>query len=267
MLETKGTALVTGASAGLGAVFARRLATRGHRLVLVARRLDRLESLAKELHDVYGVESETIAADLSRDEGIARVQNRAERGDIGVLVNDAGFGTLGYFADIELQGQLDMVSVHVLASMRLCRAVLPAMIEQRRGAIVNVASVGAFLPAPHSVTYAATKSFLVTFCEGLATELVGTNVFVQALCPGFTYTEFHDTPEYRKFDRTMVPRALWQTADEVVDASLAALGRSHATFVPGVANRAVVAAARTGWFDRVFRLALDKKKEALDPRR
>jgi short-subunit dehydrogenase len=267
MLETKGTALITGASAGLGAVFARKLAARGHRLVLVARRLDRLESLGKELHEAHGVECEAIAADLSRDADIARVQSRAERGDIGVLVNDAGFGTLGYFADLELQGQLDMVSVHVLSSMRLSRAVLPAMIAQDHGAIINVASIGAFIPTAHSVTYGATKSFLVMFSEGLAAELVRTRVLVQALCPGFTLTEFHDTSEFAKFDRSMVPRALWQTADEVVDASLAALGRKGATFVPGVANRAIVAFARSGFFDRVFQLVMSKKKEALDPRR
>ncbi len=234
----KRTALITGASSGIGAVFARRLAERGYDVTLVARRVERLAALAEELRAEHGVAAEALAADLATDEGVARVEARIIDCDtLDLLVNNAGFGTVGRFADLPLKGQLDMVHVHVLATMRLTRAALPRMIARGAGGIVNVSSVSAWWPTAGTATYAATKAFLNAFSEALHAELAGTGVTVQALCPGFTRTEFHDAPAFSKFDRAQIPDFLWMTADAVVRASLEALARGSVIVVPGLTNR------------------------------
>ncbi len=234
----KRTALITGASSGIGAVFARRLAERGYDLILVARRVERLAALAEELRTKHGVAAEALTADLATDEGVARVEARIVDCDtLDLLVNNAGFGTMGRFADLPLKGQLDMVHVHVIATMRLTRAALPRMISRGAGGIVNVSSVSAWWPTAGTATYAATKAFLNAFSEALHTELAGTGVTVQALCPGFTRTEFHDAPSFSSFDRAQIPDFLWMSADAVVRASLEALARGSVIVVPGLTNR------------------------------
>ena len=249
------TAVITGASSGIGAAFARQLAARGHALVLVARREERLQALADELHRRHGVGVEILVADLARPEGIARVQGRlAAGGAVDVLVNNAGFGTVGPFAESDLERQLDMISVHVTATARLTRAVLPGMIARGRGAVINVSSIAASLPAPGNATYSATKAYVKVFSQGLATELQGTGVRVQALCPGFTRTEFHSTPEYRALEmRSRVPKWLWMDPEEVVTASLDALARGKVVLIPGLRNRWVVALGQGGPGARLMR--------------
>ena len=249
------TAVITGASSGLGAAFARQFAARGHALVLIARREERLQALAVELHRRHGVDVEILVADLARPEGIARVQGRlAADGAVDVLVNNAGFGTVGPFAESNLERQLDMISVHVTATTQLTRAVLPGMIARGRGAVINVSSIAASLPAPGNATYAATKAYVKVFSQGLATELQSTGVRVQALCPGFTRTEFHSTPEYRALEmRSRVPKRLWMDPDEVVAASLDALARGQVVLVPGLSNRLVVALGQGGPGARAMR--------------
>ncbi|GIV59641.1 MAG: hypothetical protein KatS3mg043_0730 [Rhodothermaceae bacterium] len=190
------TALITGASSGIGAGFARRLAERGYNLILVARRADRLAELAEELQTRHGIEAEGLPADLATDEGIRRVEARIVDCDtLDLLVNNAGFGTTGRFAEIDLAPQLAMIHVHVIAPVRLIRAALPGMMARGAGGIINVSSVSAFWPNAGSATYSATKAYLNAFSEALAHELRGTGVTVQALCPGFTRTEFHDTED------------------------------------------------------------------------
>jgi hypothetical protein len=239
-------ALITGASSGIGAAYAHHLAARGYQLLLIARRRERLETLAATIRQRYHAQVEVFGADLSRAAHIEQIERRiTERGDIDILVNNAGFGTSGPFAEILLDKQLDMIEVHVLASVRLCHAVLPAMIARQHGAIINVASIAAFLPGPGGVTYSATKRYLVTFSETLHAEVAQEGLRIQALCPGFTYSEFHDTSEYEGFDRAQVPQKMWMTANEVVVDSLKALERNQVTYIPGWRNRLLVTIANS----------------------
>jgi uncharacterized protein len=236
-----GTALVTGATAGIGAAFARQLGTRGYDLVLVARDQARLRALAAELRDCQGVQVEVLVADLSGDEGVERVVGRIEAlPQLAVLVNNAGFGTAGALATAPAEVQERMVRLHVLAPMRLTRAALPGL--RHGGAVVNVSSVAAFLYAAGSVNYCATKAYLTTFSEGLGAELAGTGVQVQALCPGFTRTEFHQRIGPAAGDH---PAWMWLTADAVVRASLAQLDRRGPVIcVPGLHYKLLVAVVR-----------------------
>ena len=204
----KRVAVVTGASAGLGAVFARQLREQGYELIVVARRADRLEAIA----------GERWVADLSVEAEVERLAAHLEsRDDIALLVNNAGFGTQGRFAETALDAQMVMHRLHVLATVRLTRAVLPGMIRRGAGAIVNVSSVAGFARSANNVSYCATKAWMNAFSEGLWLELQGTGVTVQALCPGFTYTEFHDV---MGVDRAKHPRWMWLDAGFVVGESL-----------------------------------------------
>jgi short-subunit dehydrogenase len=238
--------LITGASSGIGAVFAERLAADGYDLILVARRRERLEELARSLSDRHGVAAEVLTADLSRPGEVERVERRIDAlPALEMLINNAGFGTRHRFVELDLSMQLDMIQVHVIASVRLARAALPKMIERGKGAIINVSSLAAFMPMPKTVTYAATKAYLVAFSEGLSRELAGTGVRVQALCPGFTYTEFHDRPEFDEFDRSEIAKGLWMPAEVVVSESLRALGGNRVVCIPGRRNRVLLALARS----------------------
>ncbi len=246
MSDEPRTVLITGASSGIGAVFARRLAASGYDPLLVARRRERLEALAESLAAEHGVRPEILTADLSKPEDVERVEERIEAlPSLHMLINNAGFGSRHTFLELDLGMQLDMIRLHVIASVRLVRAALPRMIERGGGAIINVASLAGFVPMPKSVTYAATKAYLITFSEGLAKELSGTGVRVQALCPGFTYTEFHDEPEFDGFDRSEISAKLWMSAEDVVAESLAALDRDRTVCVPGRRNRLVLRLARS----------------------
>jgi short-subunit dehydrogenase len=229
------TALITGASAGLGAEYARQLAAGGTDLVLVARRLDRLEALVRDLRSRHGIAVDVIPADLSTSEGLAAVEGRiAASPTLDLLVNNAGFGGRTGFVRGETGDHLNMLRVHVDATVRLAKAALPGMIARGRGGIINVASVAAFSPFSGAM-YSGTKAFLVMFSENLQVELKDKGIFVQALCPGMTHTEFH---EVAAIDKAIVPRPFWMTAEEVVRISLRRLGRG-VVCVPGWKNKAV----------------------------
>jgi uncharacterized protein len=216
--------LITGATAGMGKVFAERLAARGHDLILVARDADRLASVAVQLRAAHGVEVEPLRADLSRDDEIERLAVRLERGPpLDLLVNNAGFGTKGTIAETDPGAQTAMLHLHALAPMRLSQAALPAMLARRSGAIVNVSSVAAFIYTPGNANYSATKAYLTVFSEGLAGEVAHAGVKVQALCPGFTRTEFHGRMGLTPAE--LARRPFWLRAEDVVDCSLRSLDR------------------------------------------
>jgi hypothetical protein len=243
MTEFK-TALITGASAGLGAEFARQLAAQGTHLILTARRLERLQSLADELMAQHGICAEVLPADLSDPAGVENVVAKIRATpDLELLVNNAGYSVSDRFSDGDLQKHLDMIQVHVQASVILARAALPSMQARQYGGIINVASVAAFFPAGNT-TYTATKAYLVNFSQALQIELLDSGIHVQALCPGFTYTEFHDTPELKDFRRSSIPPLFWLTADHVVRTSLKDLRRGKVVSVPGWTYAAVVPFAR-----------------------
>jgi hypothetical protein len=225
-------ALVTGASAGLGVEFARQLSKRGHRLVLAARRKDRLEELAKELGNARAVE-----IDLSKTNGAAKLMADigANGETVDLLVNNAGFGLIGRFAELDAKRERQMIDLNVGALTDLCRAAAPAMIERRSGAILNVASTAAFQPGPKMAVYFATKAFVLSLSEALHEELKRHGIKVSCLCPGPTRTEFGEVAGFRGnslFDRVAM------SADKVVEIGLKGLE----------ANRAVVVA---GWLNRV----------------
>jgi uncharacterized protein len=234
-----GTALVTGASAGIGREFCRQLAARGHDLIVVARDAERLSQVRDELAARHGVSVEVLAADLTLDADLERVGARiSAETSLAMLVNNAGFGTSGSVAASQPDLQDRMLRLHVLAPMRLTRAALPRMLERRRGAVINVSSVASFIYSPGSVNYCASKAYLRTFTEGLALELVGTGVRVQALCPGFTRSEFH---ERMGADGASRPGFMWMTAAAVVGTSLTQLDRGAPVIcVPGLRYKLLV---------------------------
>lgn len=223
---------ITGASSGIGETFARRLGN-DHNLILIARRKQRLDSLAAEL-GAGGATVEVMQADLTVESDLARVADRlTAEPNLALLVNNAGFGTLGRFWEADLEGQEAMHKLHVMATVRLTHAALRNMVDRNFGAIINVASVAAFIRGPGSASYGATKTWMTTFTEALFLELksAGSQVAVQALCPGFTYSEFHDTLGVTR--TATASKAFWLTADEVVDASLDGLRRRKLFVVPG----------------------------------
>jgi len=240
------TALITGASSGIGSAFARHLARPGCRLVLVARRTDRLQTLATEL-DQQGAQVETLTADLATEQGIQAVALKiAGEAQLDLLINNAGFGVHGPFAREPLEAQINMLRVHDEASFRLTYVALQGMLARKKGAIINVSSVSAFLSNTNAVMYCATKSFLTTFSKALHKELPGTGVKVQALCPGFTHTEFHEPRATMDMDVHSIPEFLWMDARSVTAASLKSLDWDRVVVVPGVIYKLVVFFARLG---------------------
>ena len=230
----KPVVLVTGASAGIGAALARRLARDRRDLVLTARRTDRLESLARELHDGHGVHVEVVPADLGQPgAGGALAAEVARRGlVVEWLVNNAGFGTAGRFDRLPLDRELEEVRVNVKAPVELAGHLLPDMVRRGHGALVNVASVVAFGPMGYMATYCATKAFVLAWSEALAVELRGTGVDVLCVCPGFTATEFQAVAGVKT---AAVPRFMWMTADDVADQAVRAVGR-QTVLVNGTLN-------------------------------
>jgi len=230
-------ALITGATAGIGAEFARRAAADGFSLVLVARDAERLASTAEALRRRYGVTAETLPADLATEEGIAAVEERLGRG-VDLLVNNAGFGLRAGFLDAPVADELRMLRVHCEAVLRLTRAALPYMVGKGRGAVINVSSVAAFFPRG---TYSASKAWVVSFSEAAATEVAGSGVRVMALCPGFVRTEFH---QRAGMNVSAIPSFLWLNAERVVDEAMRDLALGRWVSVPTLRYKAIVAVGR-----------------------
>lgn len=252
MVPRAGLAIVTGASSGIGEVFARRLAARGLDLALVARRADRLEALAAELRRGGGAGGdaapaarrvEPIALDLARPDADARLEAElARRGlpEAAWLVNNAGFGYHGEVAGQDPARQAAMIQVNVAAVAALTRRLLPPMLARGAGVIVNVASTAAFQPVPYFTAYAATKAFVLSFTEALAEEVAARGVRVLCLCPGPTHTEFFDAAGMEP----RFPAVRMTTAEAVVDAALRGLEAGRRVVIPGVANALVAQSTR-----------------------
>ena len=244
MSSTRPVALVTGASAGIGAAYARRLAGEGYDLILVARRVDRLKDLATELASRHGLNAQALPADLTIDAGLKIVEERiAQEERLEFLLNNAGFGGRGRFYESPLEDVDAMHRLHVMATLRLTHAALSKMTARGKGTVVNVSSVAAFVARPGTVSYHATKAWMNAFTEGLYLELkqARSPVRVQALCPGYTLTEFHDVIGV---DRKSVAASLWTPVDKVVEASLEGLKRNQLFVVPGWRYKFIVALLR-----------------------
>ncbi|HJQ83459.1 MAG TPA: SDR family oxidoreductase [Candidatus Binatia bacterium] len=235
-------ALVTGASSGIGEALARRLARDGRHLVLVARRADRLEALARDLEAAHGITALPISSDLVAPGAAKALVADVERRGLVVdwLVNNAGFGTVGRFDRLPVERELEEVRLNVETLVELTGRCLPGMVARGRGAVMNVASVGGFAPGPFMATYAATKAFVLSFSEALAAEMRGTGVAVLCVCPGFTRTEFQDKAAV---DVSGVPGFAWMSADTVADQAVRAVGRGP-VLVNGVMNSVMASTVR-----------------------
>jgi hypothetical protein len=257
------TAVITGASSGLGAEFARQLAAKGYNLILIARRENRLSDLTMDLQGKYGMTITPLVADLSLISDIEKVIEVIKSNpDIDMLINNAGFGTVGKFSRVDSSQELAMMLVHVIAPVMFCRAILPVLISRNSGSIINVSSMAGILPI-RNVLYGSTKSFLVNFSLSLQEELRDSAVRVQALCPGFVYTEFHDTKEYLKFSRSSIPKFLWMTSESVVSESLRSVDKPQVICIPGTIYNLVGTLARNslslGVMKSLARLVLRRK--------
>jgi short-subunit dehydrogenase len=224
-------ALVTGASAGLGVEFARQLSKRGHQLVLAARRQERLKELTREIGN-----ARAVAIDLSKSNSAAKLMADLEANGetVDLLVNNAGFGLIGRFADLDAKRERQMIDLNVGTLSDLCRAVAPAMIKRRSGGIINVASTAAFQPGPRMAVYFATKAFVLSLTEALHEELKPDGVKVTCLCPGPTRTEFG---EVAGFDGNGMFDRIAMESREVVEAGLDGLDKNKAIVIPGFVNR------------------------------
>jgi uncharacterized protein len=233
------TALITGASAGIGEATARELASRGHGVTLVARREERLRSLAGELSERFGVRAEALGADLGSETARADLVRRIEELglDVEILVNNAGFGGGEDFVDTDRELLTSMVELNCVALLDLQGFYLPRMVERGRGAVINIASTAAFQPLPGSATYAATKSFVLSLSEAVHEELKGTGVTLTAVCPGPVKTEFMDVAGLSGAE-AQLPGVFWMAAESVAKAAVEAADDGKRAIVPGILNRA-----------------------------
>lgn len=251
------TALITGATAGIGAAYAKHLANDGYDLVLVARDKKRLAVAAKSLSKEFGVKTEILIADLTKSAQLAKVEKRlaSKLKPIEVLVNNAGFGINKSFLESARDAEQELLDVLVTAPMRLTHSVLPIMKERNLGTVVNVSSVASWIAGG---TYSAAKSYLTVFTESLHTELRGTKVNISALCPGFTRTEFH---QRGRMKMTGLPNFMWLSAEKVVAQSWKAAKSGKAIVVPGWQYLILSSISRFGPRPMVRRIGMNVRKK------
>ena len=235
------TTLITGASTGIGAAFARKLAARGRNVLLVARSEDKLIALCNELGRLTSIRAQYVALDLQQPDSGAQLFEETQKRELEIemLINNAGYGSMGDFARLDLDRELEMIQLNVRAVVDLTHRFLGPMRERKRGTIINVASTAGFQGVPYMATYAATKAFVLSFSEAIGEENRLHGIHVMALCPGVTETNFF---EASKIDRP--PMRTIQTPEEVVDAALRALDRHKTVAISGWTNWFVVEAER-----------------------
>lgn len=238
LLETQ-YALITGASSGIGKSFAIKLAKKKVNLILTARREKKLDKLKEELLSKHNIEIKIIVADLSTQKGIDLVADEIKiTNNLFYLINNAGFVNIGKFQDIPYFKHKNQLFVHILAPTQLTYAALPIMVKNNAGVIINVASMGAFLR--NHYIYGVTKLYLVDFSKMIKKSVEDYNIVVQALCPGFTYSEFHQTEEYTSISKdaySEIPKFAWTTSEQVVQTSLNAIKKKKTIVIPGLRNR------------------------------
>jgi short-subunit dehydrogenase len=241
MLDGIKTALVTGASGGIGEAFARQLAALGKNLILVARTRDKLETLAEEMRVKHGVQVHVIASDLGRPNAARPIFDETERLglEVDLLINNAGYGKGGPFTELSFEVQANMVRLNVNTLVELTHLYLPAMRRRRRGGVINLGSTASFQPVPYMAVYGATKAFVLSFSEALAQEVRADGVTVMALCPGATATGFQATAGVWEEQRNSMPGP-----DEVVAQALQAFERRRGYFVHGGVNKVTAIVAR-----------------------
>jgi short-subunit dehydrogenase len=255
------TAVITGASSGIGAAFARRLARDGFSLVLQGRRRELLESLCAGLESAHGIKAEYVTAELSDPQELLALEKKvAEIPDLEILVNNAGFGLVREFHRESVEEQERMIRVHLIATIRLTHAAISGMLRRGHGSIINVSSVAGYLVAPRSNVYAATKAFLNSFSESLHVELHGKGIRIQALCPGYTKTDFHPRLGLSTSRRVIFS---FMPPERVVDASLRALSRHTVICVPGVGYKFAAVAGRLAPRHMMYWLANIARKTSL----
>jgi len=246
------TVLITGASSGIGLELAKCFAADGCRLILVARNTEALESLAKELRQAHQIEVRVLTADLSRPETPRRIfeELRSANISVDVLVNNAGFGANGAFAEIALPRQLEMLQVNITSLTELTGLFLPGMIQRKSGGILNVGSVAGFMPGPGMTVYFATKAFVLSFTEALAEELLGTGLNVSVLCPGATESNFSNVARGTKSRQIKTPK---MTSEAVAILGHRAFRNGKVIAVTGIQNRIFV------FLNRILPRALPRK--------
>lgn len=239
------TALITGASSGIGEAFASALAAQGFDLVLVARSEDKLRSLAKQLTELHSRRVEVVTADLTHAGSAAKIHTAtlALGMRVDLLINNAGFGTVGSFHKLETARERDEILLNCAAVVDMAHAFVPGMLERGCGGIINVASMAALQPLPYMTVYAATKAFVLSFSQGLRGEVRGRGVKVLAVCPGPVDTPFFEATGNAAL-RSTVPKATMMTVDDVVRASLRAFRAGRSVVVPGIANKVLAAGTR-----------------------
>jgi short-subunit dehydrogenase len=236
------TAVVTGASSGIGAEFARELARRGHHVTLVARSIDKLRDLAGELTETG---ADVVDADLADPGARATLLDRINRVP-DILINNAGLSTLGPVAKSDPAAEVNMLEVDVVAVSELCSRFLPGMVARKRGALLNVASTAAFQPLPGQAGYSAAKAYVLAYTQSVAAELRGTGVTATVLCPGPVATNFADTAGFTEEQaETALPKILWRPADEVARCGIDAMDKGRGVAIPGTLNRL---SAYSAWF-------------------
>lgn len=245
MTTSNRTALITGASAGIGAAFARLLAKEGYNLLLVARRLERLETLAAELVQQHGIRCDVFAADLTHTQAPSDILAYAQKQGFGidVLINNAGLSGKQAFAETPWTTLAAEIQIMVTAVTELCHRVIPYMQQQGWGRIINLSSIAAFSPPGASLLYTGIKSYVLDISQSLDMELKPQGIHVTALCPGFTHSEFHDIMGTRS-EANELPKILWQQPEEVVREGWAAVMKGKPVCVPGTVNKLIASSMR-----------------------
>ncbi|MBK3518321.1 SDR family NAD(P)-dependent oxidoreductase [Carboxylicivirga marina] len=260
-------AVITGPTSGIGYRYTIELAQKGYNLLLVARREDRLIKMTQSLSEANNIEVDYIVADLSQEDEIKKVGYHLQLlNHVEILVNNAGFGVAGFFLEVSLEEQLKMINVHLTSTIRFSKAVLPAMIKQKHGYIVNMASFAAFMELPGSVIYSTTKAAIIKFSQTLQSEVSNYGVKIQALSPGFTPTAFHQSIKREAEFVDRIPPFLWTSIEKVVQTSLSNLDNNNVICIPGVINHLLFLMSKSSFLSRLMQnIAVKRQKEQVVP--